>query len=66
MDVAWFLKQRTSFIRQLYRDATAPFVVRMRLIEVGEGVAASFEVVPFRQREQGVPGESGGKSRIFR
>ncbi|MBM3111647.1 hypothetical protein [Pseudomonas arcuscaelestis] len=36
MDVAWFLKQRVSFIRHLYRDATAPFVERIRLIEAGE------------------------------
>ncbi len=33
MDVAWFLKQRVGFIRQLYRDSTLPFVERMRLIE---------------------------------
>ncbi|WP_213938704.1 hypothetical protein [Pseudomonas sp. dw_612] len=36
MDVAWFLKQRVNFIRHLYRDATAPFVERIRLIEAGE------------------------------
>lgn len=36
MDVAWFLKQRISFIRYLYRDSTAPFVERLRLIEAGE------------------------------
>jgi len=33
MDVAFFLKQRVGFIRQLYRDSTSPFVERMRLIE---------------------------------
>ncbi|VWC82279.1 hypothetical protein BLA39750_01291 [Burkholderia lata] len=36
MDVAWFLKQRVGFIRQLYSDSTAPFVERMRLIEAKE------------------------------
>ncbi|WP_155773588.1 hypothetical protein [Burkholderia territorii] len=36
MDVAWFLEQRIGFIRQLYRDSTAPFVERMRLIEAEE------------------------------
>ncbi|MBB4518248.1 hypothetical protein GGD68_007054 [Paraburkholderia fungorum] len=36
MDVGWFLKQRIGFIRQLYRDSTAPVVERMRLIEAEE------------------------------
>lgn len=36
MEVAWFLKQRVAFIRQFYRESTAPFVKRMRLIEAGE------------------------------
>ena len=36
MEVAWFLKQRVNFIRRLYRDATAPFVERIRLIEACE------------------------------
>ena len=36
MDVAWFLKQRIGFIRQFHRDATAPFIERMRLVEARE------------------------------
>ncbi|WP_175867943.1 hypothetical protein [Burkholderia diffusa] len=36
MNVAWFLKQRIGFIRVLYRDSTAPFVERMRLIGAEE------------------------------
>jgi len=36
MDVLYFLKSRTTFIRQFYNIAAAPFVERKRKIEDGE------------------------------
>ncbi|MCP3024991.1 hypothetical protein [Cupriavidus basilensis] len=33
MDVAWFLKERLDFIRQLYTSSAAPFIDRQRKIE---------------------------------
>lgn len=36
MDVGFFLKQRTAFIRQLYENASSPFLERKRKIEAGE------------------------------
>ena len=36
MDVLYFLNKRTSFIRQFYERASAPFDERIRLIEAGE------------------------------
>jgi len=36
MDVGFFLKQRTAFIRQFYENASSPFLERKRKIEAGE------------------------------
>lgn len=36
MDVSFFLKMRTQFLRQLYDNATAPFFDRIRKIEAEE------------------------------
>jgi hypothetical protein len=36
MDVLYFLKERTAFIRQFYERASSPFEERIRLIEAGE------------------------------
>ena len=36
MTVAYFLKQRTAFIRQFYATASTPYVERLRQIEKGE------------------------------
>jgi hypothetical protein len=36
MEVLWFLKQRTRFLRQHYEEASAPFRETIRKIEAGE------------------------------
>jgi len=36
MNVGFFLKKRTAFIRQLYNTASAPYIERMRKIEAEE------------------------------
>lgn len=36
MDVLWFMKQRTAFIRRYYKTAVAPFLEVIRKIEAVE------------------------------
>jgi hypothetical protein len=36
MDVLWFLRERTHFIRRHYRTASLPFRERIRKIDAGE------------------------------
>ena len=35
-ETAWFLTERTTFIRSYYDTAAAPFLERLRRIEAGE------------------------------
>jgi hypothetical protein len=49
MDVLFFLKQRTNFIRQFYETASEPFREVHRKIEAGEG---PFQPDPFDYNEE--------------
>jgi hypothetical protein len=52
MDVLFFLKQRTNFIRQFYETAGQPFREIQRKIEAGE---APFQPDPFDYNEDNEP-----------
>ena len=49
MDALFFLNQRTTFVRQFYDTAAAPFVERKRKIEAGE---EPYEPVSFEDNEE--------------